>query len=211
MRFLAFEGLDGSGKSTLIERLSAELSALGERSLVTHEPGGTPLAEEIRSLLLRVGSDPPSSRGELLLYEASRAQHVDRVIRPALERGEWVICDRFVASTVAFQCWGRGLDRATVDWLNDFAMGGCRPALTVLLDLPVTEAASRQKRRASESGRGADRMELEDRPFHESVRAGYLAQASEAPDEWLVLDARAASDVLYAQLRAHLKELEWLP
>ena len=205
MHFIAFEGLDGSGKGTLIRLLS---SALAERSIVfclTREPGGTPLAEEIRNLLLRVGNEEPSPRAELLLYEAARAQHVDRVIKPALARGEWAICDRFIASTVAFQSRARGLDRASVDWLNTYAIDGAQPHLTVLLDLPVEVSAMRRKMRGEES----DRLENEDQVFHESVRAGYLEQAQAAPRSWLTLDATAAPEALFALLSVHLRALGW--
>jgi len=116
--FIVFEGLDGSGKSTLIRGLEQELNARGKRLKLTREPGGTPLAEDIRKLLLRTDAEVPVPATELLLYAASRAQHVAGVIQPALKKGEWVICDRFSASSVAFQSYARGVDRGTVDWLN---------------------------------------------------------------------------------------------
>lgn len=210
MGFLAFEGLDGSGKSTLIRRLTDELTARGVAFTLTREPGGTPLAEEIRGLLLKRDIDPPSARAELLLYEASRAQHVERVIRPGLARGEWVICDRFAASTVAFQCAARGLDRREVDWLNAYAVDGIWPELTVLLDLPVEESERRRASRSSSSGEAPDRMESEARTFHEAVRRGYLEQAAADPSRWLTLDAREAPDVLYAALARRLREGGWL-
>src|SRR3954464_7993655 len=121
MAFLVFEGLDGSGKSTLIERLAEELKRRGLDLILTREPGGTPLAEDIRKILLRTDAEVPHARTELLLYEASRAQHVERVIKPALRDGRWVLCDRFTASSVSFQSFARKLPRTEIDWLNNYA------------------------------------------------------------------------------------------
>lgn len=207
--FLVFEGLDGSGKSTLIQGLSAELKRRGQDFVVTREPGGTPLAEDIRKLLLRTENEVPVAEAELLLYAASRAQHVARVIRPALDRGEWVLCDRFTASSVAFQCFARGLSRETVDWLNHFAVQGNWPNLTILLDLDVRESRRRQGRR-SESGSEADRMEREAEEFHESVRAGYLAQAKEQPQDWFVVDANLPPEEIQAEVIRKLESSGWL-
>lgn len=203
--FLAFEGLDGSGKSTLIEALASELKKRGRRFKLTREPGGTRLAEEIRQLLLRTDHEAPVARTELLLYAASRAQHVANVIRPALNAGEWVLCDRFIASSVAFQSFARGLARAEVDWLNSFAIDGTKPNLTILLDLSVDE--SRRRRAGRES---ADRMEQEARAFHESVRQGYLTQATENPSEWLVIDASQAPEKITALVVRELEKRGWL-
>ncbi len=180
MAFLVFEGLDGSGKSTLISGLERELVSRQINSVVTREPGGTELGEEIRQLLLRTDAQAPVPRAELFLYQAGRAQHVDLVIRPALARGDWVLCDRFYASTSAFQCGGRGLDRAQVDPLNRLAVGGCEPQLTVLLDLSVEESARRRAHREQSSGVQADRFEREKLAFHQRVRDFYLQLAAEA-------------------------------
>jgi dTMP kinase len=207
--FLAFEGLDGSGKSTLIQRLMSELGRRGVAAVVTREPGGTPLAEDIRKLLLRTEREAPVAATELLLYAASRAQHVAGVIQPAIKRGDWVICDRFSASSVAFQCFARSLSRTSVDWLNAFAEQGTQPDLYILLDVSVTESQRRQNVRNAAGGE-SDRMELESRAFHERVRQGYLAQAQERPQSWLVLDAQAAPEVLEARLIAELEERQWL-
>src|SRR6185312_272345 len=130
----------GAGKSTLISGLTKEIKALGESVLVSREPGGSELGEEIRKLLLRISHDEPVPRAELLLYEAARAQHVEKIIRPALQRGEWVLCDRYSASSIAFQSGGRGLSRDKIDWLNDFATSQLKPALWVLLDLSTESA-----------------------------------------------------------------------
>lgn len=207
--FLVFEGLDGSGKSTLIQFLTQEIAACGHKFTLTREPGGTPLAEEIRHLLLRTEKESPVAPTELLLYAASRAQHVAKVIRPAIENGIWVICDRFTASTVAFQCFARGLSRSDTDWLNQFAIQGTSPDLTILLDISVEESARRQTGRVS-GGQSKDRMESEPSTFHESVRQGYLAQAKESPAAWLVLDARQTPEQLRDEVLRNLKERGWL-
>jgi dTMP kinase len=206
-RFLVFEGLDGSGKSTLMKRVAAELTQKGVGFVMTREPGGTELAEEIRHLLLKPEGDAPVATTELLLYAASRAQHVARVIRPALARGEWVICDRFTASTVAFQCFARGLSRANVDWLNDFATAGLGPDLTILLDLSVEES---RRRRRNQERQPEDRMERESSEFHEKVRQGYLAQSRDCPASWLVLDAGASPEELAAKTHQAFTERRWL-
>lgn len=207
--FLVFEGLDGSGKSTLIRGLNDELTKMGRKATLTREPGGTPLAEDIRRLLLRTDAEVPVAATELLLYAASRAQHVAGVIQPALKRGEWILCDRFSASSVSFQAFARGLDRASVDWLNTFAQQGTEPDLNILVDVTVDESERRQATRQS-TGQKADRMESEKRSFHENVRRGYLAQANERPDRWLVLDGTLSPDELKNALLAKLRERKWL-
>lgn len=210
MAFLVFEGLDGSGKSTLIERLASELKTRGFDLILTREPGGTPLAEDIRKILLRTDAEVPDARTELLLYEASRAQHVERVIRPALQAGKWVLCDRFTASTVAFQSFARKLPRTDIDWLNKYAIGGVNPNLNVLLDLSVDESIKRRKGRVDSTGVEDDRFEREARDFHEAVRNGYLAQAKEDPKNWLVLNASLDPNELFKSLLKHLEERGWL-
>jgi len=207
--FLVFEGLDGSGKSTLIKGLNHELTQMGLKTTLTREPGGTPLAEDIRRLLLRTDGEVPVAATELLLYAASRAQHVAGVIQPALKRGEWILCDRFSASSVSFQSFARGLDRGNVDWLNTFAQQGTEPDLNILVDVTVDESERRQANRQS-TGQKADRMESEKRSFHENVRRGYLAQAAEKPDRWLVLDGTLAPDELKNALLTKLRERKWL-
>ncbi len=207
--FIAFEGLDGSGKSTLIQGLKEHLTVIGRSSTLTREPGGTPLAEDIRRLLLRTDAEVPVVATELLLYAASRSQHVAGVIHPALEKGDWVLCDRFSASSVSFQSFARGVDRKTVDWLNTFAQQGTEPDLYVFVDLTVAESELRQANRQS-GGQKADRIESEKRPFHEKVRIGYLAQAAETPDRWLVLNGTLSREALKELLIAKLRERGWL-
>lgn len=208
--FLVFEGLDGSGKSTLIQGLKSALTAHGCSFVQTREPGGTPLAEDIRRLLLRTDGEVPAAPTELLLYAASRAQHVSQVIRPSLAAGKWVLCDRFSASTVAFQSFARKLPRPEVNWLNQFAEQGTHPDLYVLLDLSVEESQRRQNQRSEGSGQVSDRMEREAHEFHEAVRHGYLAQAEENQAGWLVLNALESPAQLLAKVMATLKERGWL-
>lgn len=206
MHFLAFEGLDGSGKSTLIRRLGEVLDKSGVPYRVTREPGGTGLADEIRHLLLRHSTEAPVPRTELLLYEASRSQHVENVIRPALAKGEWVLCDRFYASTYAYQCGGRNLKETDVDWLNNYAVDSCHPDLWILLDLEVEESVKRvEKRRAS-----ADRFELEKVEFHERVRQAYLKLSRRDPEKWLVLDAKTSPEQLAKKFFDELRRRGWL-
>jgi len=210
MAFLVFEGLDGAGKSTLINGIRSHLQSLGQQVYLTREPGGTPLGEEIRGQLLRAEGDTPLPRTEVLLYEASRAQHVDRVIRPALEQGKWILCDRFAPSTVAFQVGGRGLDRKVIDDLNNYATDGLRPDLVILIDLSVEESLKRMSHREQERGQKKDRFEREAQQFHEGVRASYLEQAKEAPDVWLVLDGLLSPDKLLKLLLSQLEKKGWL-
>lgn len=204
MKFIVFEGLDGAGKSTLIEGLKKAIEDQKQSVVLTREPGGTDLGEEIRQLLLRINGEAPTERAELLLYEAARAQHVDKLIRPALQRGDWVISDRFSASTLAFQCGGRSLSRGEVEWLNRYAQDGCEPDLWVLLDLSTEEAKRRMM------GRDLDRFERENQDFHERVRQVYLDVAREQSQKWLVLDASLDRKTLMTQLYQYLREKKWL-
>lgn len=206
MPFISFEGLDGSGKSTLIKNLKAHLEGAGLKVVVTREPGGTPLAEDIRGLILRTEHEAPVAATEILLYEASRAQHVAKVIQPALREGRWVLCDRFSESTVAFQCFARGVNRPEVEWLNRFAEQGTRPEAVVLLDLSVEASRLRQTGRQDQGGQSRDRIENEADEFHNRVRNGFLAQAKAEPERWIVLDAELSQDQLLQVLLAALKK-----
>ncbi len=206
MRFLVFEGLDGSGKSSLMAALEQELQRRQISCCRTREPGGTPLGDEIRNMILRKDGPAPLGRTELLLYEASRAQHVEEVIKPQLGQGHWVLCDRFTASSVAFQGGGREISEKDVISLNDFATGGLKPDLTVLLDLSVEESRKRRQGRGAKTGESEDRIESEADTFHEKVRQSFLRQAQQAPQGWLVLDARETPEVLFTQLMKALVE-----
>lgn len=203
-RFLAFEGLDGSGKSTLIKGLERELKAQGQAYVISREPGGTELGTEIRQMLLRVKGDAPVPRSEALLYQADRAQHVEKLIRPSLESGKWVFSDRFAASSIAFQAGGRDISRDQIEWLNHFSTGGLEPDLYVLLDLSVEESLRRLSGRDAE----ADRFEREAKDFHQRVRNGYLTIAK--GERWLVLDAAESTGRLLEKLLGALRERRWL-
>lgn len=200
MAFLVFEGLDGSGKSSLMEALEKELL---RRQIIVHrtrEPGGTPLGDEIRNMILRKEGPSPIPRAELLLYEASRAQHVDEVIKPHLQKKHWILCDRFEASSVAFQGGGRDISEVDVMALNKFATGGLRADLTILLDLSVEESKKRRQGRSQQTGDAEDRIESEADSFHEKVRQGFLKQAHASPESWLILDARKTPGQLFEEL-----------
>ena len=207
--FIVFEGLDGSGKSTLIQYLSAELARQSRSFLLTREPGGTELGDSIRELLLKTEGDPPTPEAELLLYEAGRAQHVNLKILPALKSGQWVLCDRYQASSLAFQVGGRGLDEMKVEWLNQFATGGLEPDLTVLLDLSVEESERRRKLREVQLNCEADRFEREAQAFHNRVRQYYLKLAKSDPS-WLVLNAESSIEQLQRELMDAMRGRGWL-
>jgi len=179
-RLIALEGIDGCGKSTQARLLAERLGAVS-----TFEPGATPLGGALRGLVLGRDGAPVSPRTEALLMAADRAQHVAEVIAPALEAGDWVVTDRYSASTLAYQGFGRGLDRRALEGLVEWATGGIRPDLTVLFDLPVEVAAARRRG----TGDGEDRMEAEGSAFQRRVADGYLALAAERADPWLVVDA----------------------
>ena len=210
MAFIVFEGLDGSGKSTLINGLKSELVKQGIASLVTREPGGTPLGDEVRELLLRVQGDAPTPKAELLLYEAVRAQHVEKTIRPALESGRWVLCDRYDASSLAFQGGGRNILDAEIQALNQFATSGLKPDLYVLLDLSVEESLRRMKKREVATGQTQDRFEQEKQDFHERVRQAYLKIAQSDNSRWLVLSADQSPEDLLKVLLTEMRVRKWL-
>ncbi len=210
MFFLAFEGLDGSGKSSLMTQLQNHLEANNTKFLKTREPGGTQLGDQLRALILSKAGETPSPRTELLLYEASRAQHVDLVIKPAIQKKYWVLCDRFTASSIAFQAGGRQISEDQVTWLNNFATDSLKPDLNVLLDLSVEESQKRRHKREITDGESEDRIESEAETFHRRVRAGFLQQAEKFADEWLVLDASQSQEALFKSLLQELKRRKWL-
>lgn len=182
--FITLEGPEGAGKSTNRDYLAARLRASGADVLLTREPGGTPLAERIRDLLLAPSDEPMAADTELLLMFAARAQHLQQVIRPALARGAVVLCDRFTDATYAYQGGGRGLSFERIAVLETFVQGDLRPDLTLVFDLPVEVGLSR----AAARGR-LDRFEQEERAFFEAVRSTYLQRAAAAPSRYKVLDA----------------------
>lgn len=200
--FISFEGIDGVGKSTQLDLLVQFLSEQGRTICRTLEPGGTDLGREIRELLLhRKGDVAP--RAEALLFAADRAHHVATLVRPALERGEVVITDRYLDSSVAYQGSGRELGFDQVRDLSLFAVDGLLPQLTVLLDLDATKAAARRNKTGAEP----DRLERAKAEFFETVRQAYLDMAKAEPNRWLVIDAEQSVDQMQAQIRARVQEL----
>jgi len=194
--FVTFEGGEGTGKSTQIERLAALLRSRGLDPVVTREPGGTPIGERVRDLLLDVDRRP-SAATEVFLLEASRAELVASVVRPALEAGRDVLCDRFDDSTLAYQGGGRGLEADTLAVLNRFATGGLKPDLTLLLDLDPSVGLKRR------SGAGeANRLDREPEAFHRRVRERYIELARREPERIVVLDATEGEDALEKRVRA---------
>ena len=197
-RLIALEGIDGCGKSTQANALAG---ALGAR--LTHEPGATPVGGLLRQLLLAPDSPPPSARTEALLMAADRAEHVTRVLEPALAAGEWVVTDRYSASTIAYQGYGRGLDPVGLSSLVSWAAGGLAADLSVLVDVSVEVAAARL---AASGGLGADRMEQLGPQFASRVRQGFLAQAAQDPEHWLVVDGTGDVAALTARIVASVRE-----
>ena len=192
--FITFEGPECAGKTTQIKLLSEALSLRGRDVLCTREPGGTPLAEAMRGLLLNKGDEPVTVESELLLFSAGRAQHVAHLIRPHLKKGGIVICDRFIDSTTAYQGYARGIPLDFIQSLNAFAIGETVPDITFLLDLPLTET---RRRLALRNGIGGeDRMEAENNAFHQKVRDGFLQIAVENPQRFRVVDACQSIEVI---------------
>jgi dTMP kinase len=192
--FVTLEGGEGAGKSEQLRALSQRLEAAGRAVTGVREPGGTPLGDRIRELVLDLSADGAalSPTTEALLFVAARSELARTVITPALERGETVICDRYGDSTLAYQGYGRGLEVEELELLNRFATGGLEPDLTVLLDLPAGDGLAR-------ATGGPDRLQREALDFHERVRQGYLALAGREAERWLVIDAsQSANDVTEA-------------
>ncbi|MGJ8637984.1 MAG: dTMP kinase [Opitutaceae bacterium] len=196
--FISFEGGEGCGKSTQIGLLSERLKSEGRIAVQTREPGGTPLGEAVRNLLQHdEAGEGMHSLAELMLFAASRTQHVHEKIRPAIERGETVLCDRFMDSTTAYQGAARKLDPDTVSTINEIAIDSVRPDLTILIDL--SPQVGMQRVRARGNGE-LDRMEQEAIEFFEAVRAGYLKLAASEPERFLVLDGSESVETLQAQI-----------
>ena len=202
VRFISFEGGDGTGKTTQVQALNSFLVDNGRGCVVTREPGGTSLGKLIRQVLVEVSDHEISSSTELFLYLADRAQHVNEIIRPAIAGGKVVLCDRFTDSTVAYQGYGRGIDLALLQQLNRLADGGVRPDITFLLDCPVKLGLSRTNKRQSESGQPReDRFEREKIEFHDKVRAGFLEMAQAEPARFRVIDASRSIEEVWLDIK----------
>ncbi len=201
VQFITFEGCEGVGKSTQIRLLSEELSAKGIPFVVTREPGGSRIAESIRKIILDAGNSEMSDLCELFLYLAARAQHLKDIVRPALDQGKLVICDRYIDSTFAYQGFGKGLDADMVEAVNAAAIGGLVPDLTIFLDLPPESAFSRK----GGPDRG-DRLELLEQSFHERVYEGYQEIVRRGPERFVRIDAGGSKQETHAKIVSLMRE-----
>jgi len=204
--FITFEGGEGSGKTTQIKMASEYLQQCGVPHLVTEEPGGTPLGQRIRDILLNRQSFAITALSELLLFQASRCQHVETVIRPALQSGRMVLCDRFTDATIAYQGFGRGISMEWIHRLNDIVSVSLKPDKTFLFDVPVELGLARASRRMDmrQDSPREDRFEKEALAFHQRVREGYRFLAREEPDRFVVLDGTKEIDDLQQEIRQQL-------
>jgi dTMP kinase len=207
-RFVTFEGIEGVGKTTQVARLSSVLNARDIAHVVTREPGGTPLAESIRQVVLTARDETLPPTAELLLMFAARAVHLANHIEPNLLAGRWVICDRFTDATYAYQGGGRQLSAEPIRELELMVQGTRRPDLTILLDAPVAGALARAA--ARNAGAAADRFESERGDFFERVRNAYLARAAAEPDRIALVDATQSIDAVSVRILEHLKVRAWI-
>jgi dTMP kinase len=201
-KFITVEGGEGVGKSTNIDFICELVRHHGHEVVETREPGGTPMAERIRDMLLEHGDEPLPDDAELLLFFAARSLHLHNLIRPALEAGTWVVCDRFTDTTRAYQGSGRGADSARIESLAEWVHGDVQPALTVLLDAPPAVGMKRAVARGK-----ADRLETEQAAFHLRVREGYLRQAAAEPERFAVIDASQPLDRVQADIERAVKRV----
>jgi len=202
-QFITLEGIDGAGKSTHLPWIAARLEATGHPIVTTREPGGTPFGEALRSLILR---EPMTHDSEALLMFAARREHLDRVIRPALARGDWVLCDRFTDATYAYQGGGHGVDRGRIRELERWIHGDCQPDLTLLFDVPTLVSRARLDRAQAE-GRALDKFEREAGAFFERVRNAYLERAHDDPRRFRVIDSSRPLEDVRAEIDVHLVSL----
>jgi dTMP kinase len=203
-KFITIEGIEGAGKSTMVDRVAAWLNSAGHRLVRTREPGGTALAERLRQILLDPDNSELCSRAELMLVFAARAQHLDELIRPALADGRTVLCDRFTDATWAYQGGGRGLPHEEIRVLENLVHGDLQPDLTLLLDLPVELGLQRASDRSE-----ADRFESESPAFFRRVREAYLERAELAPERFAVIDASADVETVWSRVETVLQERFW--
>jgi dTMP kinase len=197
--FVTLEGPEGAGKTTQVKLLSKQLTKLGVPHIVTRDPGGTPLGKQVRRILLTPGINVAPTT-ELLLYQADRAQHVAELIKPALEEGKLVLCDRFIDSSIAYQGYGRNIDIKLIKDLNELSTGGLKPVLTILFDIQSEDGLSRLH------PGGHDRIEREALDFHTRVRKGYLALADLEPERWRILDAAKPLTTVQGEFTKILKD-----
>jgi len=200
-KFLTLEGSEGVGKTTSLKFIREYIESLGHQVLITREPGGTPMAEELRNILLAEREEKVEANTELLLMFASRCQHVSQVIKPALEAGTWVICDRFVDASYAYQGGGRDLGFSRIEQLEKWCLGEFKPDLTLLLDMSVEEGLARTKKRGK-----ADRFETEKMAFYERIRTAYLKRAKDDPRRVHVVDATPPISEVQASLKSILEK-----
>lgn len=203
--FITFEGVEGCGKTTQIKLLAECLVDRGLRPVLTREPGGCPIADKIRTILLDAENRVLSPLAELMLYAAARAQHITEVIAPALAEGAVVLCDRFSDATVAYQSFGRGIERGIIDSLNGYACQGISPNLTVLVDCDPQLGLERARRRIeAASGPREERFELEALAFHQRVRDGYRHLAAEEPERFVIIDGAASIEQMFTDISARV-------
>jgi dTMP kinase len=204
--FITFEGPEGSGKTSQIRALYAALATDGYQVLLTREPGGTEIGDQIRAVLHDTRNTAILPAAEILLYSASRAQLVGQVIGPALESGQIVLCDRYADSTLAYQGYGHGLSLESLQAITRFATGGLKPDLTIYLDISVEEGLKRKKLAFQAGESELNRMDLKEVAFHRRVREGYLRMVADEPERWLLLDASRPFEVIQSDIRAQVGE-----
>lgn len=195
--FITLEGPEGSGKTSQLPALAEFLRGAGYDIIITREPGGTAVGDQIRAVLMNLKNESIVPRTEILLFLAARAQHVEELIRPALAAGKVVLCDRYGDSTLAYQGFGHRTDLKTLQTLQDFSTGGLKPDLTLLVDVPVEVGMARKRANSSEW----NRLDAYDLAFHERVRQGYFALAEAEPDRWMIIDATEEKEQVQVALR----------
>ena len=205
--FITFEGPEGSGKTTQIGLLADHLRSAGHAVLTTREPGGTPIGDQIRAVLLDVNNTAMVFEAEILLFSAARAQLAGQVIRPALARGTIVLSDRYADSTIAYQGYGRGLDLVALRQITAFATGGLRPDLTIYLDIPVEEGLNRKRRVVTRNAEEWNRLDQEAVEFHRRVSQGYLTLAAAEPDRWVILDACRSIEEVQGEIQEAVQSI----
>ncbi|MGI9380578.1 MAG: dTMP kinase [Methyloligellaceae bacterium] len=205
-QFITFEGGEGAGKSTQVALLSRRLEAIGEKVVLTREPGGSERAEKIRHILMDNSLPDSSPLTEALLFYAARADHLKTLILPALEQGAWVLCDRFSDSTRAYQGAAGGLDPTIIENLESMVVGNCKPGMTLILDIPADIGLARaQARQADQTPHTRDRFESKSLTFHKKLREGFLYLATEEPQRFEVIDATKTPEDIESEIWAHVK------